>query len=137
MKRAQQRLYFSRRLSGFGVSGDVLLLFYRAVIESVLTLAVTVWFGNIAVDDRSKLDKVVKTASRIIGRPLTPLDEVYRKGTLKRVNSIIKDAYHPVNELFVKMRKLYRSLPGSTRRSNRSFRNTAIRYLNGNFDIVK
>jgi hypothetical protein len=36
VKKAQQRLYFLRRLRSFGLTTQVMLNFYRAVIESVL-----------------------------------------------------------------------------------------------------
>ena len=37
VSRAQQRLYFLQRLGSFGVSQALMVKFYRAVIESVLT----------------------------------------------------------------------------------------------------
>ena len=37
VKKAQQRLYFLRRLISFGLTTQIMLNFYRAVIESVLT----------------------------------------------------------------------------------------------------
>ena len=47
VKKAQQRLYFLRRLRSFGLTTQVMLNFYRAVIESVPILSITVWFGSI------------------------------------------------------------------------------------------
>ena len=40
--KAQQRLFFLRRLRSFGISRSVMCQFDRAVIESVLTLSITV-----------------------------------------------------------------------------------------------
>ena len=42
VKKAQQRLYFLRRLRSFGLTTQVMLNFYRAVIESVLIYMVRV-----------------------------------------------------------------------------------------------
>ena len=47
VEKAQQRLYVLRRLRSFGLTTQVMLIYYRAVIESVLTFSITVWFGSI------------------------------------------------------------------------------------------
>ncbi len=41
-----QRMYFLHRFL-CGVEQKVLLLFHRAVLQSVITYEVTVWFGNL------------------------------------------------------------------------------------------
>jgi hypothetical protein len=40
VKRAQQRLYFLRQLKNFDLSQDILVQFYREVVESVLTFSI-------------------------------------------------------------------------------------------------
>ena len=99
-----------------------------------LTLSITVWYGSTTVDEKRKIARVIRTASQIIGIKLNSADEIYRQRTLARAHSITKDGSHPANALFQMMRRKYRSLPGRTKRSNRSFYNTAVRYLNGNFN---
>ena len=47
--RAQKRLYFLRRLKESGVSTSILLLFYRAITESVIRYNITSFFGNLSV----------------------------------------------------------------------------------------
>ena len=54
---------------------EIMLTFYRAAIESVLTFSITVWFRSITVKEKFGLDRV-KTASRIIGRDLTSLESL-------------------------------------------------------------
>ena len=44
VKKAQQRLYFLRRLRSFGLTRQIMLIFY-----SVLTISNTIWFGSITV----------------------------------------------------------------------------------------
>ena len=46
LSKARQRLYFLRQLKKFKVRQAVMVQFYRAVIESVLTSSVIVWYGN-------------------------------------------------------------------------------------------
>ena len=67
VKKAQQRLYFLRQLKKFGVGQRVLIHFYRAIIESVLTFSITVWYGNASQRDRESLDRIVRIAVKIIG----------------------------------------------------------------------
>ena len=132
VKKAQQRLYFLRRLKGFGLSTSVLLKFYRAVVESVLTLSITVWYGSATVCDRKRLERVVKTAGAIIGSPLPSVDAIYRSRLLKKAGAIIGDSSHPANHLFHLMRSgaRYRSLPATSKRALGSTYPSAVRELN-------
>ncbi|KAK3543961.1 hypothetical protein QTP70_032184 [Hemibagrus guttatus] len=50
-KKAQQRLYFLRRLRKAHLPPPILTMFYRGVIESVLSSCITAWFGNCTVSD--------------------------------------------------------------------------------------
>ncbi|XP_077985261.1 guanylate cyclase soluble subunit beta-2-like [Glandiceps talaboti] len=95
VKKAQKRLFFLRRLRSFRVSQRLLIKFYRAVIESVLTLSIIVWWGNATVDDRKRLNRIVNTASSIIGCQLPFLNELYNAQVKKRAQSIVKDDFHP------------------------------------------
>lgn len=62
-----QRLFFLRQLRKCGVSKVAMLLFYREVIESVLTFSITI---AILKPTRKKLtDRVVRTTSKIIVLP--------------------------------------------------------------------
>ena len=73
VKKAQQRLFFLRQLKKFGLRREILVQFYRSAIESILTFSVCVWFGGISQRQRGRLDRVVKTASKIVGSELTSL----------------------------------------------------------------
>ena len=70
VEKAQQRLYFLRQLKKFGLMRDILVQFYRSVIESILAFSICVWFGGISHRQRSKLDRVVKRASKTVGSAL-------------------------------------------------------------------
>ncbi|KAI4894010.1 hypothetical protein NFI96_024229 [Prochilodus magdalenae] len=59
LKRAQQRLYFLRRLRKFGMSPRILSNFYSCIIESILTSCITVWYGSTTVKDRKRLQRVI------------------------------------------------------------------------------
>ena len=42
-KKAQQRLYFPRQIRRFGITQEIMIRFYRATIESMLTFSIIVW----------------------------------------------------------------------------------------------
>ncbi|KAK3521304.1 hypothetical protein QTP70_003147 [Hemibagrus guttatus] len=82
IKKAQQRLYFLRQLWKFNLPQELLTQFYSAVIESVLCTSITVWFGSATKSDIRRLQRMVRTAERIIGAPLPTLQELYTSRSL-------------------------------------------------------
>ncbi|KAK2166686.1 hypothetical protein NP493_1313g00028 [Ridgeia piscesae] len=87
VKKAQQRLYFLRRLRSFCLTTQIMLTFYRAAIEIILTFSITIWFGSITVKENLRLNRVVTTASRIFGRDL-PLKSLHQQRLLGRASLI-------------------------------------------------
>lgn len=83
-----------------GISRNAMVQFYRAAVESILTYAITVWFGNMSAEDRRQLDKVVRTASRIVGCDLPPLSDIYKARLQKKGLKDLKDLSHLANNLF-------------------------------------
>ncbi len=101
-KKAQQSLYFLRQLRKFILPYELLKQFYSAVIESVLCISITVWFGS-ATNTKSgirRLRRTVHTAERIIGAPLPTLQELYTPRVRKRAQKITLDPAHPSHLLF-------------------------------------
>ncbi|KAK2181537.1 hypothetical protein NP493_393g00013 [Ridgeia piscesae] len=113
VKKAQQRLYFLSRLRSFGLTTQIMLTFYRAVIESVLTFSFTVWFGSITVNEKLRLNRVVKTASRTIGRDLLSLESLYQQRLLGRA-ILISHSSHPARHLFNPLPSSCRTSPVKT-----------------------
>uniref|UniRef100_A0AAV2JB95 Uncharacterized protein n=1 Tax=Knipowitschia caucasica TaxID=637954 RepID=A0AAV2JB95_KNICA len=52
IKKAQQRMYFLRQLRKAKLPAQMLVQFYTAIIESILTSSVTVWFAGATVRDK-------------------------------------------------------------------------------------
>ncbi|KAI4872079.1 hypothetical protein NFI96_008296 [Prochilodus magdalenae] len=71
-KKAQQRLYFLRRLRKAHLPPPILTTFYRGTIESILSSCITAWFGNCTASDRKSLQRIVRTAEKIINFSLPP-----------------------------------------------------------------
>ncbi|XP_058261704.1 uncharacterized protein LOC131363320 isoform X2 [Hemibagrus wyckioides] len=131
VKKAHQRLFFLRALRKNHLSLDILVNFYCCTIESILTGCITVWYGNCTVSARKALQRVVKTAQRIVGVPLPKIEDIYRKRCLSRARKIIKDFSHPANRLFALLPsgRRYRSLQTKTSRFRNSFFLTAVSLL--------
>ena len=122
-KKAQQRLYFLKRWRSLGLITQTLLTFCRAAIESVLTFSVTVWIGYITVKENFRLNRVVKTASRIIGRDLLSLESLYQQRLLGRAILISHDSSHPAHDIFYPLpsRRRFRSIKTRINRFSSSF----------------
>ncbi|KAI3374481.1 hypothetical protein L3Q82_006306 [Scortum barcoo] len=80
VKKAQQRLFFLRKLKRAGLSPQLLTNFYRATIESILCLS--------AILHKTKKTWVVKTAQGIVGSPLPDLDSIYAGRMQKKAQHI-------------------------------------------------
>ena len=56
---------------------NVMINFYRAVIESILTMSILVWFGCKNKREIKKIESIIRTAERITGtslRTIQPID---------------------------------------------------------------
>ncbi|XP_022523672.1 IQ domain-containing protein K isoform X2 [Astyanax mexicanus] len=82
-----KHLYFLRRRRKFGMSPKILCNLYSCVIESLLTNCITVWYGNTTVMNRTRLQRVVKTAEKIIRTLLPSLQNIYHDRVLRRAAS--------------------------------------------------
>ncbi len=100
VKKAQQRLYFLRQLRKFNLPQELLKQLYSAIIESVLCTSITVWFSSATKSDLRRLQRVVRTAERIIGTTLPTLQELYLSRVSKRAGKITLDPSHPAHSLF-------------------------------------
>ncbi|XP_049338649.1 uncharacterized protein LOC111191212 isoform X1 [Astyanax mexicanus] len=131
-KKAQQRLYFLRKLRKARLPPPILTLFYRGTIESILSSCITAWFGTCTVSDRKTLQRIVRTAERIIGVSLPSITDIYTTRSIRKATSIVNDPTHPSHELFslLPSGRRYHSIRSSTTRFCNSFYPQAIRLLN-------
>ncbi|KAK3515311.1 hypothetical protein QTP70_013456 [Hemibagrus guttatus] len=132
-KKAQQRLYFLWRLRKAHLPTPILTMFYRGTIESVLSSCITVWFGNCTVSAIicKTLQRIVRTAEKIIGVSLPSITDMYNTSCIRKANSIVDDPTHPSHTLFTLLLsgKRYRSIWALTSRLCNSFFPQAIRLL--------
>ncbi len=79
--------FFLRQLKKFGISKVGIFNFYRAVIESVLTFSLIVWFGSSTAQQRSQINNTTRVASKIIGYDLPTIDEICLTFAEKRLKN--------------------------------------------------
>ena len=58
IKKAQQRMFFLRQLKKFNMPQKVMAEFYIAIIESILTSSITVWFTASTAKDKGRLQRI-------------------------------------------------------------------------------
>ena len=102
-KKVQQRMYLLRKLKSFDVNEGVLKKVYTSLIESVLTFNISAWFNHLTVKNKSKLTRVVNTASRLIGSKQKSLSELYQLSVYRKAVQIFHDETHPLNSCFQKL----------------------------------
>ena len=66
----RHRLLLSRILKSNNVDVNVMINFHRAVIESIFTTNILVWFGCTNKRDINKIESIIRTVERIIGTSL-------------------------------------------------------------------
>ncbi|KAK9537447.1 hypothetical protein VZT92_005063 [Zoarces viviparus] len=132
MKKAQQRMYFLRQLKKFNLPKTMLVHFYRAIIESILCSSITVWYAAATAKDKGRLQRVIRSAEKVIGCNLPSLQDLFASRTLKRARKIVADPSHPGHDLFVPLpsgRRL-RSIRTKTSRHTNSFFPSAVGLIN-------
>jgi hypothetical protein len=132
VSKCHSRLYFLRKLKQFRVSTDILLMFYRASIESVLIFNCLVWSFGCSADDNHRLQRVIRQAEKVIGTELPSLEELVKKRSCRKVRRIMSDDIHPLFsqfELLPSGRRL-RAAKCRTVRRQKSFVPSAISVMN-------
>ncbi|KAK0133548.1 hypothetical protein N1851_030920 [Merluccius polli] len=100
IKKAQQRMYFLRQLKKFNLPRTLMVHFYSSIIESILTSSVTIWYAAATAKDKGRLQRVIRSAEKVIGCNLLSLQDLYTSRTLRRAGKIVDDPSHPGHKLF-------------------------------------
>ena len=130
-KKAQQRMYFLWQLKKFNLPKTMMVHFYTAIIESILTSSITIWYASANAKDKSRLQRIIRTAEKVIGN-LPTLEDRHTSRTLRQARKIVADSSHPGHSLFQSLpfgRRL-RSIRTNTTRHKNSFFPSAVGLLN-------
>ncbi len=131
-KKLQQRMYFLKKLLSFNVESRILLMFYGAFIESIMTFCVICWYENASEAQKRSLGKVVTTVSKLLGTKLGSIESIYKGRVLNKANIILYDKRHPLSYTFELLPPGRRyCVPRCTKnRLKLSFIPQAIKFLN-------
>ena len=126
------RLFFLRQLRGRQVSPPIMVQFYRAIIESVLTSSHSVWYDSASARSKARLQRVVRAAERIIGCPLPSIKDLHSSRSRRKAVKITADPSHPADCLFNRLPsgRRYRAIMTKTSRHLNSFFPQAIALIN-------
>ena len=126
-----QRLYFVRKLSFFNVNKTI-SLFYKAVIQPVFSFCISVWGGNVNSKDKNKINKCIKTASKITNIKQENFNLIFENACNRKLTKILEDPTHQLYSLIKFSPRSGRILFFKTRRERyiRLFLPTAVRLRN-------
>uniref|UniRef100_A0A9J7XIF0 Reverse transcriptase domain-containing protein n=1 Tax=Cyprinus carpio carpio TaxID=630221 RepID=A0A9J7XIF0_CYPCA len=133
IKKMHQRMYLLRKLYNFRLEKHILVMFYKSLLQSVLSFGLICVFGNMHVKDQKKLQRMIKMASRIIGIDQVSVAQLYNELISKKTDQILNDPTHPLYHKFIRSnRSTGRILQQRirTERYNKSFVPIAIRLYN-------
>lgn len=94
-QKAQQRLFHLHQLKKFKVRPRLLLLLYTAIVESIFTSSIIVWFSSLNTLSRETLQR--------IGSPLPSLETLHHKRALCRARKVTTDCTHPAHCAFKRL----------------------------------
>ncbi|XP_076587163.1 uncharacterized protein LOC143320974 [Chaetodon auriga] len=132
IKKAQQRMYFLRQLKKFSLPKTMMVHFHTAIIESILTSSITIWYAAATAKDKGRLQRVIRSAEKVIGCNLPSLQDLHVSRTLRCAEKIVADPSHPGHKLFESLpsgRRL-RSIRTETSRHKNSFFPSAVSLTN-------
>ena len=73
---------------------------YKNLIEGILTFNMAMWYGNLNMQCRGKLQRIISLASKIIGKQQKHLSCIYNEVLSKKAVKIINDPSHPLHREF-------------------------------------
>ncbi len=74
----------------------MLILFYKAFIQSMLTFCIQCWGGALSVQNKNKLDGVIKVGGKITGEPVNSITILSEQYSVSLAHKIIADPLHPL-----------------------------------------
>ena len=93
-------MYFLRQLKKFNLPKTMMVHFYTAIIESILTSSITIWYAAATAKDKSRLQRIMHTAEKVIDCNLPTLEDLHTSRSLRRARKIVADSSHPGHSMF-------------------------------------
>ena len=99
-KKCQSRIYCLQKLRNIGVASDILEMYYRACIQSVLTLSFICWYGSLGVRGKKLLNDVVNVCSKVVGKKQAGMQDLYEIRLKRKAKQIAGDQSHVLAKSF-------------------------------------
>ena len=96
-KKINQRLFFLRKLYCFNINSKILQLFYKSCIESIILFCVCAWGGNAKVEDKNRLNRIIKKACKLTHSSCPDTDDLFTHACIKKIKTILDDNSHPLH----------------------------------------
>ena len=132
-KKANQRMYFLRKLRDINMDKTIMNLFYKSIVQSVVSFCILCWYGNLTCRDQKKLNRIVKSAKRLGCTDVMSFHVLYQDLAVNKVNNLMKDQDHILCKHYqlLPSRARLSSIYCRTSRYKNSFVPTSIRTFNG------
>ena len=98
-KKCQSRIYCLQKLRNIGVSSDILDMFYRACIQSVLMLSFMCWYGSLGVRGKKVLNDV-NVRCKVVGKKQACMQDLYERRLKRKTRQIAGDQSHVLVKFF-------------------------------------
>ena len=122
VKKQEQRMFFLWILHSFYVDRYVLQLFYKFVLQIILSFGLICVFGNMRKQDQDRLQRRIRRSSRIIGCDQMSAAQLRKDLIWSTADCILIDPTHPLHKRF-QLRRIRAA------RFSESFVPSAIRLL--------
>ena len=134
LKNVNRRFYFLRKLKTFHVDNTILCLFYKAVVESILTFSITCWGGNIQGNKANKINTVIRKANKLLNCTDSSHPDIgmlYLLNCQRKMMSIASDPSHPLYSQIKYSVRSERPIPlrCNTERYRKSFLPSSVKLL--------
>ena len=125
-------MYHVNCLRKLNVESDVIVKFYNCVTSSVLTYAITSWYGDCTKDEKSAVMKFSEKVSKSTKSNVVEVPEsVYEERCVNELEKIMVDDTHPLHRHIVVLPHGHlRSVLGRTNRYLNTMLPSAIRLHN-------
>uniref|UniRef100_A0A8C6KTV4 Reverse transcriptase domain-containing protein n=1 Tax=Nothobranchius furzeri TaxID=105023 RepID=A0A8C6KTV4_NOTFU len=97
-KKGHSRLHFLRTLRSFIICSKMLQIFYKSVVESVISSAIVCWGSSIRSRDLKRFNSLIKKAGSVLGTTVEPLEEIMQKRILQRIKKIMYNHEHSLHK---------------------------------------
>ena len=130
-KKANQRMYFVRKLKKCDIDKTIMSMFYKSVVESVIIFGLLNWYGGSSSEARGKVKRII-TSARRLGCTAPSLEDLHLNLMEKKCKHILSDPSHPLRSNFEELPSecRLRTIYCRTERFRRSFVPAAVRLLN-------